>query len=322
MLTEIIRTSQGRAGLEAELRREAAAFLDHVATKGFRPRRLFFAIERYRRWLELNPEATLQARAATLQEVWASYALDDLLPSYPTLRVSLFRDTALAEASTPLVEALDELIGRPREQQVLPDQLSSAVADLRAQLGLTTEEDYFLARLSFPHLQPEDHAGFVNARKGQRQQSEMVVTFEDSDGTPYRIRHALSPKEVARLHQLFLAAKLPVQLRAEHRFLLAIGERDQIIGGLFYEVHSESSSAHMEKVVVSEPFRGKGVAGALIEELCNRLRSSGLEHLTTGFFRPQFFYRLGFTVRRRYAGLVRALDGRGESRAPYPDSAT
>ena len=29
--------------------------------------------------------------------------------------------------------------------------------------------------------------------------------------------------------------------------------------------------------------------------------------LTTGFFRPQFFYRYGFTVEHRYAGLVRPI---------------
>ena len=35
--------------------------------------------------------------------------------------------------------------------------------------------------------------------------------------------------------------------------------------------------------------------------------STGFLSLTTGFFRPQFFYRHGFTVEGRYAGLVRPL---------------
>ena len=64
----------------------------------------------------------------------------------------------------------------------------------------------------------------------------------------------------------------------------------------------------MDKVVVAERFQGQGIAGALIEELSNRLRTSGYTSLTTGFFRPEFFYRFGFAVERRYAGLVRNLE--------------
>jgi predicted N-acetyltransferase YhbS len=63
----------------------------------------------------------------------------------------------------------------------------------------------------------------------------------------------------------------------------------------------------MDKVVVAESFQGRGVASALMEELCNRLRTAGYRSLTTGFFRPEFFYGLGFSVERRYAGLVRRL---------------
>jgi GNAT superfamily N-acetyltransferase len=65
----------------------------------------------------------------------------------------------------------------------------------------------------------------------------------------------------------------------------------------------------MDKIVVAERFQRKGVAAALIEELCKRLQTAGIRSLTTGFFRPQFFYQLGFSVEGRYAGLVRALDG-------------
>ena len=37
------------------------------------------------------------------------------------------------------------------------------------------------------------------------------------------------------------------------------------------------------------------------------MKTDGLVSVTTGFFRPQFFYKYGFTVERRYAGLVRRL---------------
>jgi GNAT superfamily N-acetyltransferase len=282
-------------------------FLEAVERRGFLPRRLFFAGKRYRKWARLNPEATAAARAATLQEIFDTYQLGELQQRYPEVRPRFFLDTVFRESPPPLLEGIEEIVTRLRSEHIVPDEISSAVADLRARLTLDPADDYFLARLSFPYLRPEDQAEYVETDAGGIHQSEMVVTLEDRDGRPYRVRHAISPKEVARLHRLFLAARLPVQFRPEHRFLVAVNPRGHLIGGLFYEIQPENQSAHMDKVVVAEAFQGQGVAGGLIEELCNRLRTAGFRSLTTGFFRPQFFYRYGFTVERRYAGLVRPL---------------
>lgn len=295
------------AGLDAELAAAAAAFVARVRQRGFLPRRLHFSAERYWRWAELNPEATPAARAATLQELFATYRLSDLQASHPEVRPRFFRLTALRDVAPALAEGLDGLIDRLRSGDLVPADLGSAVADLRARLSPRPDDDYFLARLSYPHLRPEDETGYVDTEAGGVHQSEMVVTLEDRDGRPFHIRHAISPKEVARLHRLFVAARLPVQFRSDHRFLVAVSPRGHLIGGLFYELQPENRSAHMDKVVVAEPFHRQGVAGALLDELANRLRSSGYRSLTTGFFRPQFFYRHGFTVERRYAGLVRSL---------------
>jgi long-chain acyl-CoA synthetase len=30
-------------------------------------------------------------------------------------------------------------------------------------------------------------------------------------------------------------------------------------------------------------------------------------YVTTGFFRPEYFYRFGFKIERKYAGLVKSL---------------
>ena len=275
------------------------------------PRRLFFAAKRYRRWERLNPDATQNARAHTLQEIFLTYGLAALSADYPESRARFYRETVFRHASEVLCEGLDDLIGRLRRRELDRDELSAAVSDLRAHLSLDADEDYFLARLSFPYLRPDDATAFVDAAAGGTQQSEMVVTYEDSDGRPFQIRHALSAKEIGRLHHLFLAAKLQVQFRPEHRFLVAINERGSLLGGLFYEVEPEEHSAHMDKVVVAEALTGRGIARVLIEELCNRLRTAGYRTLTTGFFRPQFFYRLGFTIERRYAGLVRSLTDDG-----------
>jgi acyl-CoA synthetase (AMP-forming)/AMP-acid ligase II/GNAT superfamily N-acetyltransferase len=305
---EMLQAAADGDGLPREVADAARRFVDVVQGRGFLSRRLFFAAKRYRRWARLNPDATPHARARTLREMFDTYGLGALQATSPEVRVRFFRETVFRDAPAPLADGLEDVIGRLRRGELTPDDLSAALADLRARLDLDADDDFFLARLSYPYLQPDDQAVFVPAETGGVQQSEMVVTLEDADGRPYRIRHALTPKEVARLHRMFVSAKLPVVFRPEHRFLVAVNDRGHLMGGLFYEVQSEDHTAHMDKVVVAERFQGQGIAGALIEELSNRLRTAGYTSLTTGFFRPEFFYRFGFTVERRYAGLVRNLE--------------
>ena len=65
-------------------------------------------------------------------------------------------------------------------------------ADARC-LDVAADDDYFLARLSFPYLRPEDAAEFVEAEPGGRSQGDIVVTLEDQDGAPFLVHHALTP---------------------------------------------------------------------------------------------------------------------------------
>jgi len=63
----------------------------------------------------------------------------------------------------------------------------------------------------------------------------------------------------------------------------------------------------MEKIVVSNRYRRKGISEALMNELFNRLRDEHIKLVTTGFFRPEYFYRFDFKVERKYSGLVKKL---------------
>ena len=291
-----------------EMRRALDHFLSGVEVRGFLPMRLFFAAKRYRRWSRLTGEPTPSARARTMQELWDTYGLRRLTHDYPESRVRFFRETVLHDAPEPLLEGLEEIIGKMRRREMVADDLVDAVADLRARMNLEADDDYFLARLPFPHLKPEDAAGYVQADLGGRHQSEMVVSVEDHEGNPFRIRHALNPKEVGRLHRLFLDVNLDIRFRPEHQYLVAISERGQLIGGVFYDVEPESDTAHLEKIVVANRYQRKGVASGLMNELFNRLRAAGVKTVTTGFYRPEYFYTYGFAIEKRYAGLVKNLD--------------
>ena len=292
---------------DSELGRALEEFVRGVRRRGFLPRRLHFAVERYLRWERLSTDATPVARARTLQELYETYGLPALAQQYPETRLRFFRQTVFREGPAELLAGLDELIDQLRGRVLVGDELIDAVAELRARLRLGPDEDYFLARLSLPYLRPEDAANFVSSDLGGRPQSEIVVNLEDQEGGRFRVRHALNPKEVGRLHRLYLAAKLDIHFRPEHRYLVAINDRQQILGGIYYEIEEGGETAHLEKIVVAEAWRRKGVADGLMKELFNRLRAAGVKAVTTGFFRPEYFYAYGFRIEKRYAGLVKSL---------------
>jgi long-subunit acyl-CoA synthetase (AMP-forming)/GNAT superfamily N-acetyltransferase len=292
------------ADIEGPLRE----FCGAVADEGFVPMRLHFAVERYRRWVRLSTDATPQARALTLHGLYETYGLQRLAAAHPEIRVRFFLETVFRDAHPELVAGLRRALQALRARELAPEELLEAVDELRDRHELTEEEEYFLARLSHPYLRPEDAAGFVHAELGGRRQSEIVVTLEDHDGNGFRVRHALNPKEVERLFRLFLAAKLDVRFRIEHRYLVALNDRGQIIGGIYYEIEEAGQSAHLEKIVVAERYRRKGVADGLMKEFLNRLRAAGVKTVTTGFFRPEYFYRHGFHIEKRFAGLVKSLE--------------
>ncbi len=294
--------------LPYDLRDTLVRFLADVDARGFLPLRLYFAAKRYRRWADLSGDPTREARARTVQELYDTYRLDRLAPSYPEVRARLFLETVLRDSAEALVSELREMIGRLRARTLAPEEILDAISLLRTRVVLTQDEDYFLARLGFPHLRPEDTAAFVRAEFGGRRHSEIVVGLEDHEGNRFSVRRAVTPREVGQLHRLFLAAKLDVRFRPEHQYLLALDDRGQILGGMHYEIDESSAAAHLEKIVVGEPWRKKGLADALMKELFHRLRAAGARTVTTGFFRPEFFYGHGFVIEKRYAGLVRSLD--------------
>ncbi len=283
-------------------------FLDEVERRGFMPMRLHFACRRYRQWAELSVDATSQARARTLRELYDTYGLQRLASLYPAIRVRFFLETVFKSSSSMLRDGVEEIVRLIRTGAHTNEDLIGTVDDLRTRLNPAEDDDYFLARLSYPFLRPEDSAVFVRSELGGQRQSEIVVTLDDRDGNPFRVRHALNPREVERLHRLFLTAKLDIRFRMEHRYLVALNERERIIAGIFYEIEEGDESAHLEKIVVSDRYRRKGVADGLMLEFFNRLRAAGVKTVTTGFFRPEYFYSYGFRIEKRYAGLVKALE--------------
>jgi ribosomal protein S18 acetylase RimI-like enzyme len=280
--------------------------LNSIKEKGFIPKQLFFAIKRFHRWYKLNSHATLEAQAEMLSELFDTYNLPELEKIQKSTRTRFFLETVFSDSKESFRKALYDLINRQKNEQLNNEELIEELSKIQHEFTLTKKESFFLTRLSYPHIKPTDTAAIMSVKGEGVSAANLVVELEDYDGNSYFIRSPISPKEISRLHQLFIDASLLVHFRPEHRFLVALSERGYIIGGLFYTL-SDNRTAHMEKIVVSNKYRRKGISEGLMNEFFNRMRDANNKYVTTGFFRPEYFYRFGFKIERKYSGLVKEL---------------
>jgi long-chain acyl-CoA synthetase len=261
----------------------------------------------------VNPAATVEARGAILEELWGTYRLAEVEASWPDTRIRFFRQTVFADARQEVVEDLERLMATARALPAGALDLQEQVASIRASIRPTADEDYFLARMTYRYLRPTDDASLISLPSGDRYVTEVVMGLTDEEGDRFFVRAPASPREVARLLQLFLEANLLVTFTAEHEFLLAVDERDTVLGGLFCRPVGRDRM-HMEKIVIARQHQAKGVAGALLRELVRRLRARGMRTLETGYFRPDYFERYGFRTDPTSGGLVLDIGAEPASR--------
>jgi long-subunit acyl-CoA synthetase (AMP-forming)/predicted GNAT family acetyltransferase len=282
-------------------------FLERVRAGGFTPQRVHFAARRYRRWIEVNPQATLEAQGKMLGELWGTYRLSELEAEWPDTRIRFFRQTVFASARPELGAAIDRLMARARALPSGGLDLEEQVAAIRAAVQPTAEEDYFLARMTYRYLAPTDDVALIAMPSGGHTVTEVVVGLADDAGDRYTVRGPVSPREVARLLHMFHESNLTVTFTSEHEFLLALDAKESVIAGVFYRPVARER-VHMEKIVVARKHRGKGIADGLMREFARRLLAQGVKTLETGYFQPEYLRRFGFRTDPTSGGLVRDLD--------------
>ncbi len=283
-----------------------SSFLDRLRTEGPTQSRVFFAARRFKRWLEVNPQATPEAQVKHLGELWGTYRLGELEQAWPDTRIRFYRRTVFASARPELGAALDRLMQRTRALPAGGLDLAEQVAALRTAVKATGDEDFLLARMTYRYLGPSEDVALISMPHGGHVTTEVVVALPDEEGGRYAVRGPVSPREVARLLQLFQESNLQVSFATEHEFLLALDAKETVIGGLFYKPLG-GDRAQMEKLVVSRKQRGKGIADGLVREFFRRLKARGVKALETGYFQPEYLKRFGFRTDPSSGGLVRDI---------------
>ncbi len=281
-------------------------FLKDISDGIFIPKKLFFAIKRFHRWLKLNSGASLEAQAEMLNELYITYGLDKMEREQPETRIKFYFETCFTESSTELQDELLKIINEFHTRNIKRKELLIMLSEIKSKFDLSEKEEYFLSRISYSHLRPQDSAEIMKISENSLIKENLIVEFFDTDGSPFVIRRPISPKEISRLHRIFLDSNLMVNFRAEHQFLVAVSTRGFIIGGLFYQ-QVDDKTVYMDKVVVADQFRRKGISDILMKEFFNRMKNENFEYVTTGFFRPEYFYKFGFKIERKYSGLAKKL---------------
>ncbi len=282
------------------------SFLTDISDGVFIPKRLFFAINRFRRWLNLNEDASIEAQASMLNELYSTYSLNEMEKELPETRIKFYFETCFRDSSDEVKAEFKKIIKEFHHRKIKRKELLVMLSEIKAKFTLSDKEEYFLTRISYSHIRPEDSAQIMKIGAGGHEKENLIVEFFDTDGNPFVIRRPVTPKEISRLHRMFLDANLMVNFNSDHQFLVAVSSRGFIIGGLFYFPVDESR-VHMDKIVVADPFRRKGISDILMKEFFNRMKNERYEYVTTGFFRPEYFYKFGFKVERKYSGLAKKL---------------
>lgn len=292
--------------ISPERLKDIKAFLEDAEENGFQAKSVYFATRRYHRWVSLNPDATLNAKAHFLKSLYMDYHVRNSEAEYLDARVQLFFWTVFSDANDSLKAYLSNLARSLRLHKLDRTSLQTEITQYININKLDEYEAFFLKRLAFPQLPPSEDIELIATRSTTLDDVEIMISRHDSKGDMYRIRRAMHPREINQLQRLFQKANLDVGFTLEHKFLVAINDNGRVIGGLFYQIQDDGI-AYMDKVVVSEYYRGNNISRGLLDEFIDRMRNKNRKMIITGFLHPGYFYKFGFVIEKDQGGLVKYL---------------
>ena len=281
-------------------------FFTDINNYGVLTKPVIFASLRYERWYDLNPKATLKARASILQELYKDYNLDSLIDDYPETRVRFFMMTCFKGDNIALNQEFKIIISDMRAEKLKPSELQKRILVITTKILINEEEKFFLARMLFPHVDAVDYVDLVTTTKGENEQLNLIFQSQASDSKIYQIRPPLVPKEIAQFHTLLTKSSLTSKFTISHEFLLVFSDRNRIVGGLFWKP-MESERVHLEWVAIKQKNRGINLSKILLNDFFKRMLHQNIKIITVGFYVEKFFSKHDFKLNKRYGGLVKKL---------------
>ncbi len=287
---------------EKKLRRKLTTYLEKLDQQYHVQLSLRNAIERYKEWDEVNPNATSEARADLIDTVYNLYRIDGL---GEIARYHMYRHTYFGSAADEVCVAFDYLLGVLHENPGLSAISSPALSELQATLEQRDDRKVF-GHLVFPraHTVPDLEVLAI----GDKNIKHVVVKSQiiASDGTHYYVREATEPSEVGQLYRLFLRQRYHKVVSEHDQFLVVVDSLDQLVGGVCYKVESDRV-VYLDGLVIARQLQSNSLGSALLEDFCMRMSNKGIEVVRTHFYRRNFYLKRSFNTDQRWGGLVRFL---------------
>lgn len=288
-----------------ELCRGMDAFVKQVGETGYMPKSLYFAIERYREWSAQVPEAGLHARAAQLRQIQVHFRIDAESRRFPGARLRLYAETVLKDSSKEGREIIEQAIGRLREGWDVKKVLGQLHQNLRNKLP-SHDEQYFLTRAAYPHLDPDEKAQLVSTAEVGSARAELVTVCTDLTGRELHVRPVADSFEMDTLYRAFYAGGISGVLSAHENYLVAVDDAGYVVGGIAY-VRRTPSHSLLDRIVVLPRCRGKGIGSVLLGEFLRRQTAEGVAVVSAQLIRAGWLSQFGFRPHPRYAGVVLCL---------------
>jgi len=285
-----------------DLAERLGAYLEQIDRRYAPPLALENALARYAEWQRVNPQATQRARLEILDELQRLYRLERF---GAVARYHLFRHTYFANAALPVVDLLDRILAKLHAD---PRQRATELVELPDLQGLLTNPNDRLGfrRLAFPRSRRREDVEVMTI--GDRERSHVIVRsyITDRQGESYPVYEPTGPVEVGEVYRHFLKGGYPKTVRERDRFLVVANDREQVIGGVCYQLAGDGV-VHLDGIVVARALHDRGITSALLEDFCERMTEEGHRVIVTHFFLRGFYLKRGFQIDRRWGGLVRFL---------------
>jgi long-subunit acyl-CoA synthetase (AMP-forming)/N-acetylglutamate synthase-like GNAT family acetyltransferase len=288
-----------------DLCRKIRAYVKRVTEAGYMPRALQFAIARYHAWSAQVPGAGVYARAAQLRELQRNYRIEAVARKFPGSRLWLYADTVLKDGPEEGRRIIEHAIRRLRDGTSIKEVLGRLYAELREKLP-TQDQQYFLTRAAYPHLEPNEKAELVSSAEAGPDRAELVTVHTDRINREVRIRPVASSRELDTLHRIFYTCGLGAALTAHERFFVAVDQAGYVIGGVAY-IRRTPGHVLVDKLAVLPRCRGRGIGRMLLQEFLRRQAAEGVTIVSAEFIRASWLAHFGFKSDPRYAGVVLPL---------------
>ncbi len=285
-----------------ELKKGLETFIDNLE-KFYHPQlKVINAIERYNDWLELNPEATVEAKEQTIRELISLYNLS--IKSEPD-RFYLYQFTYFKDADYKIHSKMSDIINRLYRNT---GERATQLMELSELQSLLSESDdrIIFTRMLFPKGSSNEMS---IVRSGSAAASGQIISsfIRDITEETYTFREAQGASEIGNLYRIFFKEKYPKVISELDEYFVLTDSIDRIVGGICYR-KVDSNSVLIDGSIVISALSNRGLGSAMLEDFCSRMASQGIDSVKAHFFLKNFFLKRGFTIDKRHGTLVRFLN--------------